>query len=71
MKGGLLCGLIIGTLPLGQELIGFLFLRIGKLSFLIYFRKRMHGLCLDHFPILFDCGGIQGGKKSFKFENMG
>ena len=24
----------------------------------------------DHFPILLDCGRIQGGKSSFKFENM-
>jgi hypothetical protein len=24
----------------------------------------------DHFPILLDCGRIQGGKTSFKFENM-
>lgn len=24
----------------------------------------------DHFPILLDCGRIQGGKSHFKFENM-
>jgi hypothetical protein len=27
-------------------------------------------LCSDHFPILLDCGGIQEGKRPFKFENM-
>jgi hypothetical protein len=27
-------------------------------------------LCSDHFLILLDCGGILGGKKSFKLENM-
>jgi len=38
--GGLLRGLITGTLPLGQELIGFLFLRNGKSNFpLFFFRK--------------------------------
>jgi hypothetical protein len=32
------------------------------------FEKRR--LCSDHFPILLDCGGIQGGNRLFKFENM-
>jgi hypothetical protein len=32
LVGGHLRGPIIKTLPLGQELIGFLFLRSGKLS---------------------------------------
>jgi hypothetical protein len=36
---GLLRGLIIGTPPLGQELTDFLFLRRGKLSFLIFFKN--------------------------------
>jgi len=27
-------------------------------------------LCSDHFPILLICGGIQRGKRPFKFENM-
>jgi hypothetical protein len=33
-------------------------------------QKRLHRLCSDHFPILLDYGGIQGGKRSFKFKNM-
>jgi hypothetical protein len=57
---GLLHGLIIGISTRGQELIGFLFLRIGKLSIPIYSKKRLHRLCSDHFPIL-DCGGIPRG----------
>jgi hypothetical protein len=34
------------------------------------FQKRMNRLCSDHFPILLDCGGIKGGVRPFKFENM-
>jgi hypothetical protein len=34
------------------------------------FQKRVPRLCSDHFPILLVCGGIQGGKRPFKFENM-
>jgi hypothetical protein len=34
------------------------------------FQKRMHRLCSDHFPILLDCGGLKGGVRPFKFENM-
>jgi endonuclease/exonuclease/phosphatase family metal-dependent hydrolase len=33
-------------------------------------QKRVPRLCSDHFPILLDCGGIQEGKKPFKFENV-
>lgn len=33
-------------------------------------QKRMPCVCSDHFPILIDCGGIRGGRRSFKFENM-
>jgi hypothetical protein len=33
-------------------------------------QKMVPRLCLDHFPILLDCGGIQEGKKPFKIENM-
>ncbi|KAG6654621.1 hypothetical protein CIPAW_05G158600 [Carya illinoinensis] len=33
-------------------------------------QKRLPHLCSDHFPILLDGGGIQGGRHSFKFENM-
>lgn len=39
-------------------------------QYLGLFQKRMHRLCSDHFPILLDCGGIKGGVRSFKFENM-
>ncbi|KAG6644345.1 hypothetical protein CIPAW_08G049600 [Carya illinoinensis] len=30
----------------------------------------MDRVCSDHFPIVLDCGGIQEGKRYFKFENM-
>lgn len=43
LVGETLCGLIAGTLSLGQKLIGFLILQSGKLSFLIFFRKG----CID------------------------
>ncbi|XP_041009220.1 uncharacterized protein LOC121253280 [Juglans microcarpa x Juglans regia] len=33
-------------------------------------RKRLPRLCSDHFPILLDCGGLRGGSRYFKFENM-
>ncbi|KAG7969632.1 hypothetical protein I3843_07G040700 [Carya illinoinensis] len=33
-------------------------------------QKRLPCLCSDHFPILLDGGGIQGGRRSFRFENM-
>ncbi|KAG2689058.1 hypothetical protein I3760_09G122900 [Carya illinoinensis] len=33
-------------------------------------QRRLSRLCLDHFPILLDCGGIQGGRRYFKFENV-
>ncbi|KAG2667198.1 hypothetical protein I3760_15G101200 [Carya illinoinensis] len=33
-------------------------------------QKRLSRLCSDHFSILLDGGGIQGGRRLFKFENM-
>jgi hypothetical protein len=71
LSEGHLRGAIIGTLPLGQEFIRFLFLKSGEVKFPnLYKKKRMHRLSFDHFPNLLDCGGSQGGKRPFKFENM-
>jgi hypothetical protein len=40
-------------------------------KYLGLFQKGVLRLCFDNFPILPDCGGIQGGAKDrFKFENM-
>ncbi|KAG6653845.1 hypothetical protein CIPAW_05G104700 [Carya illinoinensis] len=33
-------------------------------------QKRLPRICSDHFPIMLDCGGIQGRRRPFKFENM-
>jgi hypothetical protein len=33
-------------------------------------KKRLSRLCSNHFPILLNCEGIQGGRIHFKFENM-
>ncbi|KAG6669188.1 hypothetical protein CIPAW_01G225900 [Carya illinoinensis] len=33
-------------------------------------QRRLPRLCSDHFPILLDGGGIQSGRRYFKFENM-
>ncbi|KAG6706733.1 hypothetical protein I3842_07G236000 [Carya illinoinensis] len=33
-------------------------------------QKRLPRLCSDHFSILLDCGGLQEGRRYFKFENM-
>jgi hypothetical protein len=33
-------------------------------------RRRLPRLCLDHFPILLDCGNFHRGSRPFKFENM-
>jgi hypothetical protein len=30
----------------------------------------LHRLCSYHFLILFDCDGIKGGIRPFKFENV-
>lgn len=31
---------------------------------------RLPHVCLDHFPIMLNCGGIHMGRRYFKFENM-
>ncbi|KAG7967737.1 hypothetical protein I3843_08G114300 [Carya illinoinensis] len=33
-------------------------------------QKRFPRICSDHFPIMLEGGGIQGGRRPFKFENM-
>lgn len=33
-------------------------------------KRRLPGICSDHFPILLDCGGIPAGSSYFKYENM-
>ncbi|KAG6667897.1 hypothetical protein CIPAW_01G132300 [Carya illinoinensis] len=33
-------------------------------------QKRLQRLCSDHFPVLLDGGGVQGGRRPFKFEDM-
>jgi hypothetical protein len=33
-------------------------------------QRRLPRLLSDHFPILLDCGSINGGKSPFRFENM-
>jgi exonuclease III len=33
-------------------------------------KKRLPRLCSDHFPILLDCCGVQGGKRYFKLKNI-
>lgn len=33
-------------------------------------QKRLPRLCLDHFLILLDCGGLQWVQRYFKYENM-
>ncbi|KAG6731628.1 hypothetical protein I3843_01G131600 [Carya illinoinensis] len=38
--------------------------------FLTLCQKQLPWLCLDHFPLLLDCGGLQEGWRYFKFENM-
>jgi hypothetical protein len=50
---------------------GALGVRCSILSGAVYlYKKMLPRLCSNHFPFLLDCGGIQGGKRSFKFENM-
>lgn len=34
------------------------------------YHKRLSHLCSDRFPILLDCGGIRGGRRYFKSENV-
>ncbi|KAF5463070.1 hypothetical protein F2P56_019016 [Juglans regia] len=38
--------------------------------FLDVWQKRLVCLASDHWPILLDCGGIQSGRRYFKFESM-
>uniref|UniRef100_A0A2N9FWW1 Reverse transcriptase domain-containing protein n=1 Tax=Fagus sylvatica TaxID=28930 RepID=A0A2N9FWW1_FAGSY len=33
-------------------------------------QKRLVRLCSDHFPIILECGNVQWGRRSFRFENM-
>lgn len=49
LVAGLLCGLIVRTLALGQEFIGFLFLRNRKLSISVYLKKS----CIDCVQIIY------------------
>ncbi|KAG2711914.1 hypothetical protein I3760_04G100200 [Carya illinoinensis] len=35
-----------------------------------FLQKRLDRVCSDHFSIVLDCGGIQEGKRYFKFENI-
>jgi hypothetical protein len=65
----LILGRTTGSLPLGLELIDFLFLWLGKHSFRVS-KRRLSILCLDHFPILLDCGDFHKGCRYLKFENM-
>ena len=55
---------------LSLELINFLFLLIGKPSFLSFPRRD----CLDYARIIslsfFCCGGLHRGRRHFKFKNM-
>jgi hypothetical protein len=39
-------------------------------EFLGVSQRSLPRLCLDHFPILLDCGDLHRGSRSFKFENI-
>jgi hypothetical protein len=56
--------------PSWSRLDKFLVCLEWEVKFPDLFQKRLHRLCSDHFSILLDFGGIQGGKQSFKFQNM-
>lgn len=70
LVAGLFCGLIVRTPALGQELIGFLFLRNRKSSISIDLRKG----CIDCAQIIYLFSLIvvvfREPKRSFEFENM-
>jgi hypothetical protein len=67
LAGGLLRGLIISS---WSRIDRFLVSPDWEAKYPGLFQKRLHRLCSDHFPILLDCGGIKGGVRPFKFENM-
>jgi hypothetical protein len=69
-RGGLLRGLIIGIPPLGQELIGFLFQQIGKLSIPIFSRRGYIGCAQIISPFFLIVEEYRGAKRPFKFKNM-
>ena len=58
------------AVSLGPKLIVSWFPRNGKRDIQKFFKRDYFAFCSDHFPIVLDCGGHKGGRKSFKFENM-
>ena len=65
--GGTLTWSNNGDFPSWSKIDRFLVFLDLEDKFLDFFQKRMH----NHFAIILDCGGIHGGKKSFKFEICG
>jgi hypothetical protein len=48
----------------------FLFTPTVEDHFNVLVQRRLPRLCSDHFPILFECGPIENGRRPFRFENM-